>query len=151
MPQLLLWMGHPGLFPCFNGSLLCPGSDLCHRLCHPRDCIWFPCSNHGHPKNLAETLPHPYKEGAHKGSIHILMLNLCLFCIVTIFITLRYFLYDVGICGGGPVWMLHTTEAGPGTRRAPDITEASLKVSEQDWCRTKKKGGKKEEENKLGF
>ncbi|KAI8023559.1 hypothetical protein LOK49_LG03G01479 [Camellia lanceoleosa] len=60
-------MGHFGLFSGINGSLLRFGYCLCCRFCYSGHSLWFPCSHYGHPKDLAETLPHPHLEGTRKG------------------------------------------------------------------------------------
>ncbi|KDO80357.1 hypothetical protein CISIN_1g021423mg [Citrus sinensis] len=77
--ELLLWVGSLGLFPCIYGSMLCPGYRFCCHFCHSWYSLWFPCCYHGYSKDLAETLPYSYQEGAHKGKIGFLLSsrNLC--------------------------------------------------------------------------
>lgn len=67
VPELLLWLGHPGLPSCFVGGLLCPGGGFHCRVRHPGHCIWFPRCNYGSPKDLAETLSHSDQKRTHKG------------------------------------------------------------------------------------
>lgn len=61
-------MGYLGLFSCINGSLLRTCHCVCGDLCNTRNRLWFSCCYHGCPKNMAETLPYPHKEGTDKGS-----------------------------------------------------------------------------------
>lgn len=67
VPELLLWLGRPGLPACFSGGLLCPGGGFRCRVRHPRYRIRFPRGNYGCPKNLAAALPHLDQKRTHKG------------------------------------------------------------------------------------
>lgn len=75
LSELLLWMGYLGLLSCINGGMFCScGCFRCH-LCNSWYSIWFPCSHHGHSKNLAEALPYSHQEGAYEGNIRVLDVN----------------------------------------------------------------------------
>jgi len=99
MPELLLWMGCLGLFPCFNGSLFRSCCCFCRHLCHSWFSVWVSCCNYGYPKDMAETLPYSHQARAHKG-VH---------------------------CGGSSR-KLHSPEAGCRARRKTENAETSVTV-----------------------
>lgn len=69
LSELLLWVGHSGLFSCIDGSMFCSGRCLHCDICHSRHCIWIPCCYHGCAKNMAEALPHTNQKRTYEGKI----------------------------------------------------------------------------------
>jgi len=67
VPELLLWLGHPGLPACFLGGMLCPGFGFHRCVCYPWHRLRLPRCNHGGPEDLAEALSHPDQKGVDKG------------------------------------------------------------------------------------
>lgn len=128
VPELLLWLGHPGLSPCFFGGLLCPGGALHRCVRYPWDCIWFPRGNYGRPEDLAEALSHPDQKRTHKGKRppHIgRAISPGQYHSFRLWIRFHFFSH-AGICGGRSARQLLGPEAWARARGAAKNAEATV-------------------------